>query len=91
MLLRDGDRKMTKKKIKEYACNFDWPFTVSEVVLKKVDNQIFVISKGIKYKLNGSCRSGVELDPIWKDSNVSYAPKIDLSPIFSLCRSWGWF
>ena len=82
---------MTKKKIKESACGFQWPFTVSEVVLKKVDNQIFVISKGIKYKLNGSCRSGDELDPIWKDSGLESAPKISLIPIFNLCKSWGWF
>lgn len=67
-----------------------WPFTVDKITLKKKKFEIFLFANGKKYRFNGACRSGLPLENIWKENPSIPGTRINVGPLFDLCRDWGW-
>ncbi len=46
----------------------DWPFTVSEGLLKCSQNEVTFVSGGVAYAVNGSAKAAgfADIEPIWK-------------------------
>lgn len=65
-----------------------WPLMVNEGRIRCDPPSIvtFTASDGRRYAINGTAEgAGVpKIDPIWKDSNDQYSPKVSLSPLIQL-------
>jgi hypothetical protein len=61
----------------------EWPLTVESGTLSCQAGRavVFLAPDGTAYGVNGTAANYEDIDPIWADSGVDYAPKKNIGPL----------
>ena len=81
---------MKSFKLRKEQFGKKWPFSCDKVkVINPKNKELYVISEGKKYNLNGVAINGKPLENIWlKNPEISGA-RISIGFIFSICKEYG--
>ena len=72
-------------KLSKYKFGKEWPFICDEVrIFSNQHKAVWIEKDGIKYNVNGiasNCNIGIDLNPIWKDTEFG---KVNLGKLFKV-------